>query len=99
MIQVKSSWATAWAQLFGHGKTAGLLRLRVDRGRRQGHVVLSRQPLQAADDLVRRALRSGFAGGHLAHGRLLQADRVADLGLCESSSLELGEDVGNVHEA
>ena len=60
--------------------------------------MLGRQPFQAADDLVGGALCPGFAGGHLAHGRLLQADRVCNLGLCESSSLELGKDVRNVHE-
>lgn len=81
----------------GAKKPQGLLRLWLGGRRRDRHVVLRRQLFQATDDLVGRALRSGFAGGHLAHGRLLEANRIGNLGLCESSSLELGEDVGDVH--
>jgi hypothetical protein len=62
-------------------------------------VVLRCQSLEAADDLVGRALRPGFAGGHIADGRLLEAKRVCDLGLSEPSALELGQGIGDVHEA
>ena len=56
-----------------------------------------RQSLQAADDFVRRTLRTGLAGLHVANRRLLQPNRLPDLRLGEPGLTEAFDSERYVH--
>jgi hypothetical protein len=86
-------WATDYGQLLGREKPQGLLRLGFG-GR--GDVVLLRQPFEAADDLVRRALNASLAGLHVADRGLRKLKLATDLGLSEPGLTQAFESEGNI---